>query len=62
MCNTYSTLMSPVNKFREVFHPAFSVRVLEEHPTHILSTEVHLIGQLQYSFHPNVATNDKGHR
>lgn len=60
ICNTYPTLMSPIHKFREVFHPAFSVRVLEENATHILSTEVHLMGQLQHSLHPDVATNYKG--
>lgn len=51
--------MSPIHKFSEVFHPAFSVRILEEHSTHILSTKVHLMGQLQYSIHPDVATNYK---
>lgn len=51
--------MGPIHKFREVFHPAFSVRVLEEHPTNILSIEVHLMWQLQHSLHPDVATNDK---
>lgn len=53
--------MSPINKFREVLHPAFSVRVLEEHPTHIVSTEVHLMGKLQHGLHPDVATNYKNY-
>lgn len=54
--------MSLINKFREVLHPAFSVRVLEEHPTHIVSTEVHLMGKLQHGLHPDVATNYKRHK
>lgn len=58
-CNTYATLMCPIHKFGEVFHPAFSVRVLEEHPTHILSTEVHLMRQLQHSLHSDVTTKYK---
>lgn len=47
--------MCPVYKCSEVLHPAISVWVLKEHAAHIIPIEVHLMRQLQHSFHSNVA-------
>lgn len=52
---SYPSLVCPVYESSEVLHPPVSVWILEEDATHILPTEVHVMGQLQHSFHPNVA-------
>lgn len=53
--SSYPSLVRPVYEGCEVFHPAISVRILEEHTAHILPSEVHLMRQLQHGFHPDVA-------
>lgn len=56
---TYTTLVSPINKCREIFHSAFSIWILEEHTANILPTEIHLMRKLENSLHTNVT---KGHK
>lgn len=56
---SYPSLVCPVHKSCEVFHPAISVWILEEHAAHILPTEVHLMRQFQHRFHSDVAATKR---
>lgn len=56
---SYPSFVCTVHKCSEVFHPAISVWILEKHAAHILPTKVHLMRQLQYCFHPNVAATEQ---
>jgi len=56
---TYTTLVSLINKCCEIFHPALSVWILEEHTANILPTEVHLMRKLENSLHTNVTMASK---
>lgn len=58
--HSYPCFMSPVHQGGEVLHPAISVGILEEHTSHILPTEVHLMRQLQHRLHSDVAASVTG--
>lgn len=51
--------MRTVNEGSEVFHSAVSVRILKEHPTNVLPTEVHLMRQFQHRCDSNVAATQQ---
>lgn len=51
--------MSPVNQYGEIFHSAFSIGILEEHTANIISTEVHLMRELENGLHADVTKQHK---
>lgn len=60
MCS-YPSLVCPVHQSSEVFHPAVSVRILDEYASHVLPAEVHLMRQLQHGFHADITARQVSH-